>query len=113
MSRPITIIALVQTLVTLICFLILLATFKVYGYPDAVAVRWNPVPLFLREHGTWFLLLPVFWVAYACYALHIDRGWRSFKIARMVGIGIICLTLAVFLHSIQHPFTHPFFILWR
>jgi hypothetical protein len=89
MSRPITIIALVQTLVTLICFLILLATFKVHGYPDTVAVRWNPVPLFLREHGTWFFLVPVFWVSYACYALQIDRGWMSFKIAQVVGISII------------------------
>jgi hypothetical protein len=47
------------------------------------------VPLFLREHGTWFFLVPVFWVSYACYALQIDRGWMSFKIAQVVGISII------------------------
>jgi hypothetical protein len=108
MSRTVTIISLAQALVALICFLVLLGTFKLYGYPDTFAVRWNPLAVFLREHGAWFLLLPVFWVGYACHAQRVDAGWLSFRIAIVVGIIVICITLGLFLYSIEHPYTRPF-----
>jgi hypothetical protein len=105
MSRTTTILALLQTLLVIVGFFALGVVLKMSGYPDAIAVRWNPLALFLREHGAWLLLLPVLWVFFATSAQRIDRGFLSYHIACVVGLCIAGLTIVLFLYAAVFPFT--------
>ena len=51
MSRTTTILGLLQTILLVGGFLALGMVLKVSGYPDSTEVRWNPLAVFLREHG--------------------------------------------------------------
>src|SRR5687768_16684300 len=70
MSRTTTILALIQTLLVIGGFFALGAVLKMSGYPDALAVRWNPLAVFLREHGVWLLRA-------ACGKLSSSAQFRS------------------------------------
>ena len=110
MSRTTTILALSQTLLVIIGFFALGAVLKMSGYPDALAVRWNPLAVFLREHGFWLLLLPVLWVSFATSAQHLDRGFLSYRIACFVGVGVALATIALFLVATVFPYSRPLLI---
>ena len=110
MSRTITILALLQTLLVIVGFFALGAVLKMSGYPDALAVRWNPLALFLREHGAWLLVLPALWVFYATSAQRIDRGFLSHHFACIVGLCIAGITILLFLYAAVFPYTRPLFI---
>jgi hypothetical protein len=107
MFRATTILALLQILMVIVGFFALGAVLKMSGYPDALAVRWNPLAVFLREHGVWLLLLPVVWVFFATSAQRIDRGLFSYRIACVIGLSIAGVTLALFLYASVFPFTRP------
>jgi hypothetical protein len=68
MSRPITLLVLLQTLLVIVGFFVLGIVLKFCGYPDAFGLRWNPVAVFLREHGFWLLLPSFLWAVYAMTA---------------------------------------------
>jgi hypothetical protein len=75
MSRTTTILALLQTLLVIVGFFALGTVLRMTGYPDALAVRWNPLAVVLREHGVWLLLLPVLWVLFATSAQRSTVGF--------------------------------------
>ncbi len=110
MSRATTILALLQTLVIVVGFLALGAVLKMAGYPATIAVRWNPLAVFLREHGMAFLLLPVLWVFFATAAERVDRGFLSYRVAFIVGLCVACTFLMLFVHAILFPYTVPILI---
>ena len=109
MSRTTTILGLLQTILLVGGFLALGMVLKVSGYPDSTEVRWNPLAVFLREHGGWLLLLPVLWVLYATTAQTRDHGFFSYRLACAIGLGLAVCTIAVFLYAAVYPFTRPFF----
>ena len=91
MSRTTTFIAVLQTTLVVVGFLILPGIFKLWGYPNEpleyYGYRWNPLSLWLRQYGPWLLVLPVFWVVFATTAQRRDRGFFS---QRLAVIGIPC-----------------------
>ena len=110
MPRTTTILALLQTVLVVVGFIALGAVLKMSGYPDTPAVRWNPLAVFLREHGVWLLLLPVLWVAFATSAQRRDRGFLSYRIACVIGLCIAAITIMVFLYAAVFPYTRPLFL---
>jgi hypothetical protein len=110
MSRTTTILSLVQTLLVILGFFALGAVLKMSGYPDQLGVRWNPLAVFLREHGAWLLLLPVLWVFFATLAQRVDRGFFSYRFACIIGLCIAGVIIALFLYAAVFPYTRPFFI---
>ncbi len=81
---------------------------KIAGYPDDFTVRWNPLAVFLRQHGGWLLLLPVLWVFFATPAEHLDRGIFSQRIAFVAGVCIAGLIIVLFLYAVLFPYSRPF-----
>ena len=110
MTRTTTILALVQTLLVTLGFIALGIILKMSGYPDALSLRWNPLAVFLREHGLWLLFLPVMWVLFATFAQRRDRGLFSFRTAYVAGICLATLIIALFLYATVRPYTRPLFI---
>jgi hypothetical protein len=109
MPRATTIIALVQTLCVILGLVGLNSALKLEGYPQTAGFYWNPLPVFLREHGTWLILTPLVWLTYACVAQKIDKGFWSYKIACVVGICLCCGTLWVFGYASTNMFTRMIF----
>jgi hypothetical protein len=109
MSRPTTILALVQTTVVIVGFVGLGIMLKGCGYPDGqrIGVQWSPLAVFLREHGIWLLLVPVLWGAYAVSAQRKNSGLLSCRAALAVGICLAACLLAAFLHATLNPYTLP------
>jgi uncharacterized membrane protein len=108
-----TILALLQTLLVIVGFFALGVVLKMSGYPDTMlAVRWNPLAVFLREHGAWLLLVPVLWVFLATSAQRVDRGILSYRSACIIGLGLAGVTIGLFLYAAIFPFTRPLFYLW-
>ena len=107
MFRIITILALLQTLLVIVGFFALGAVLKLAGYPEALAVRWNPLAVWLREHGTWLLLVPILWVFVATSAQRRDEGFLSYRFACFIGICIPVLTIGLFLYAAIFPYTRP------
>ncbi len=110
MSRTTTILALLQTLLIIIGFFALGAVLKLNGYPDASIVRWNPLAVFLREHGIWLIFFPVLWVFYATVAQRRDRGFFVCRDAHIVGVCATFLIITLFLFATVDPYTRPLII---
>ncbi len=107
MSRTTTILALFQVSLLILGFFALGAVLKISGYPDTPTVRWNPLAVFLREHGFWLLFVPVLWVCAATSAQHHDRGFLSYRLASILGLCIAGATIALFLFAAVFPYTRP------
>jgi len=107
MPRTTAILALVQTLLLILGFFALGTVLKTSGYPDALAIHWNPLAVFLREHGFWLLLLPVLWGAFATTAQRLDRGFLSYHLAYIIGLCVAGVTIALFLYAAVFPYTRP------
>jgi hypothetical protein len=80
---------------------------KMSGYPDALMVRWNPLAVFLREHGVWLLLLLVLWVAYATPSQRFDRGFFTYRIAIVIGVCVSAVIIGLFRYAAVFAFTRP------
>jgi hypothetical protein len=109
MSRPITILAVLQTLSVVIGFFALGTVLKISGYPDELAVRWNPLAVFLREPGVWLLLLPALWVVFATSAQRLNRGFFSYRVALVLGLCTSIGIIALFVYA-TFAFTRPLLI---
>ena len=110
MSRTTTILALLQTLIVIVGFFALGVVLKMGSYPDNPVVRWNPLAVFLREHGTWLLLLPILWVCFSAQAERVDRGILSSRISFIIGVCIAAVTIGAFLYAAVFPYTRPLFL---
>ena len=107
MVRIVTILAILQTLLVVLGFLALGAVLKVEGYPETLGVRWNPLAVWLREYGAWFLLVPILWVSLATAAQRRDRGFLSHRFACFPGVCIAVLTGGLFHYAAIFPHTRP------
>lgn len=110
MSRTTTYIAILQSAVIVLGFLALGSVLKFCGYPDSTGIRWNPLAVFLREHGIWLLAIPLFWVAFALKAQQVDRGILSEHRALILGVGLAGVITVVFLWAAIFPYTRPLFL---
>jgi hypothetical protein len=111
MSRTITILGLVQTLLIVIGFFGLGIVMKINGYPhDGFGVSWSPIALFLRREGLCLLLIPAVWTIFATTSQNRQKlvfstdGWCVF------GIILSVLIVGVFLYANIFPYTRPIFI---
>src|SRR5579859_6587850 len=102
MSRMTSILAWLQASLVITGFFALGIVLKMSGYPDAPALRWNPLAVFLREHGLWLLLAPALWVTFAIAAYRVDRGFLSYRIACVAGFSIAAVTTVLFIYSATH-----------
>jgi len=59
-------ILLLQFLVVVVGTLSTSAILKVYGYPDAVIMKWNPISVFVRDWGWIGIIVPcvIYWGFY-------------------------------------------------
>lgn len=112
MSRLITILTLLQTVVIVVGFFVLGVVLKISGYgsPHELGVRWNPLAVFLREYGLWLLVLPIAWVPFAIKAERMDSGFFSYRLACLIGLCMASLTIVAFLYAAVFPYSRPFFI---
>ena len=111
MSRTTLILGLLQLALVIVGFTTLGIVLKFCGYPrEDLGVIWNDLPVLLREHGGWLMLLPVLWVCYATNAQRLDRGLFSYRLACMIGLSIVALIIALFFYAAVFPFTRPIFI---
>ena len=109
MGRTTTYVAVLQSAVIVLGFLALGIVLKFCGYPNSFGVRWNPLAVFLREHGIWLLAAPLFWTVFAVKARQLDRGIFSERVAFVSGVclaGVITLT---FLYAAVFPYTRPLY----
>jgi hypothetical protein len=104
MSRPTAILLLLQTILVIIGFFALEAVLKMCGYPASSGIAWNPLTIFLREHGLWLLLLPLAWVFYAWHAENRECGVVCYHTACLVALGNSGLTVALYLFASIYPF---------
>ncbi len=107
MSRTTTILALLQTFLVIVGFFALGAVLKMTGYPESGFVRWNPLAVFLREHGLWLLLLPVIWVVLATSAQRLNLRYLSDRVALVMGLAITGITIALFFYAAVFHLHHP------
>jgi hypothetical protein len=112
MSRPLTFLAILQAFLVVVGFLALGIVLKLCGYPDAFAMRWNPLAVFLREYGPWLLLLPVLWTLFATAAERKDRGILSVKVAHLIGMLFAVVIIALYLYACAFPYTRALLIHW-
>lgn len=107
MSKLTTTLFLLQLVLIIIGYFVLGTVLKMCGYPDpmAMGVRWNSLPVFLREHGFWLLIPSLLWVAYAIAAERLDRGFLSFRVACGVGVCLAIFFLSAFMYSAVFPYT--------
>lgn len=110
MTRPMTILAVMQVMLVIVGFFALGLVLKVSGYPDLPEARWNPLAVFLREHGAWLLGLPVAWVLWANLAQRVDRGLLSQWLAYLIGVLLAGAIVGLFLMAMVRPFTLPLII---
>ena len=106
-SRTTTTIALLQTMLLLLGISGMGMLMKLKGYPDNVwlPVTWNRLPVFLREHGTWFLLVPLVWVALANAAQHRAGFIISYKSICAIGFVLAIGLLLLFIYAGFDPYT--------
>ena len=100
MSRTTTILALLQTFLVVTGFFVVGVVLKWSGYPDSPVVRWNPLAVFLREHGLWLLFLPVLWVVLATSAQRLNLGFLSYRVACVIGLCVAGMTIALFFYDL-------------
>ena len=110
MNRTITLLALFQVLLVIIGFLALGIVLKLSGYPDALRLHWNPLAVFLREHGFLLLLLPLLWTIYAVAAERVQQGWLLPRLAFSFGVGLALLLIPLFLYAAVFAYTRPLLI---
>ena len=104
--KTIIILTLAQTLVIFLANVALGMTLKLYGYPDKneLVRHWNALPIALREHGHWFLLLPIVWAAFASFANQSGRTtiWGRLSLAMCIAVFLIPVVLTVC--AIRNPY---------
>ena len=93
-------------------FIILSVTMKFLGYPTPeveLGIRWRPLPLALREHGFWFLVVTACWWIAVCVTGHF--GWQvSLKSLTALGILFAFALPALFLYTLTDLYTRPLLI---
>jgi hypothetical protein len=109
-SRQITRLAALQILLVVLGFFGLGIVLKMQGYPGQdLPIRWDGKATFLREYGLWLLTLQVVVVLLslcACRRYHAAAGEASLA----AGLGLALMLFGLFLHSMFHNHTRPFFI---
>jgi len=63
----------------------------------------HPLPLFLKQYGLWFLVLPVFWALYANVAGRVNKGPLLLNIAHAIGCVLAAAILLVYAAAILLP----------
>ena len=106
MHHATAIVAILQISVTVIGFFALGIILKLFGYPGATVLEWNPMAVFLREYGLVFLAFPLVWCIYAVSADNLDNRWLSPTIAAILGIAFIFVIGGLFLVAATYPYTH-------
>jgi hypothetical protein len=108
--RRVAFLAGVQFILIVSGWVALATVMKFEGYPDDNPfVRFKPVPVALREHGTWALLVPVVYAIAAVVAGEFPEGKLQWS---WYAMSLLCLTLSMcllllFFASAVSPFTRP------
>ena len=92
--KPYSIIGTLIALLVVSGTLLTTVTLKALGYPDIDRYRWNPVSIWIREHGFLILIIPLIWIACVIAYVHKSQKRESRLIAMISGL-IILGSLAV------------------
>ena len=109
MVRPTTVLALVQTLLVILGYFTVGIVLKMSGYPSVTVLHWNPLAVFLREHGLWFLLLPVVWSIFVASPISQTHGLLGYRLTWIIAISLTLLVITLFLDAAIFPFSVPLF----
>lgn len=111
MSRTITILGLIQTILIIIGFFGLGIVMKIDGYQHPVfGVNWSPLTLFLRRDGLCLLIAPAIWTIFASVAQNRQRLIFSLDGWCVLGIVLSGLIIGIFLYACLFPYTRPILI---
>jgi hypothetical protein len=111
MSRIVTILGLIQTILIIIGFAGLGIVMKVNGYPnESFGINWTPLALFLRREGLCMLLVPVIWTIFAAASQNRQRLILSTDGWCVLGIIASAIIICTFLYACVYPYTRPIFI---
>lgn len=106
--RSIAVFGVVMLLLTVLGYVGLGIVMKMNGYPESdVTIRWTRMALSLRQHGHWFILVPVLWVVCAVTIFHLERGTLSELLAGVAGGVLLFVIPMLFLWAIMNPYTRP------
>ncbi len=104
MHRTTSIIALLQSFLIIAGYLAVGIVLKFAGYPDAPLLHWNPLAVFLKQHGLALLTIPTVWTAWSLYTVRKDHGIFSCRLARILGLILIAGILLGFLFAAFDPY---------
>jgi hypothetical protein len=109
--RSIAIVGLIMLLLVVLGYVALGVVMKLDGYPkEEFGIKWTPLALNLRQHGHWFLALPLLWVICGVAAAHIDRGAAIAHIASAICGILLVVIFMLFLFAVGNPYTRPLMI---
>ena len=111
--RQVALLALLQFVLIVGGWIALATVMKFEGYPDDnPAVRFKPMPVALREHGTWALLVPVIYGIAACIGGESSEGkWEhGAQALSLVFWAVSVFLLLGFLASAASPYSRGLLI---
>lgn len=104
-NRFLAIAGLLQVLALVAGFAGLAAVMKLNGYPEALAIEWSPLAVFLREQIAWLFLVPAAWIGLAISCGTRDPAGSSSPVATAAGFVLSLAILLTFLHATFHSHT--------
>lgn len=107
MTRSITLLGIIQTVLVVAGIFSVRMALWASGYPDDPTLRWNPLAVFIYQHGYWLIALPIVWGAYAVYAETKQTGEASKLVLKLMGGLLIALLLGAILYCATKPYTRP------
>jgi hypothetical protein len=111
MSRNIAILGLIQMLLVILGFFGLGIVMKIAGYPsEDFGIHWNPLALFLRQHGLFLLVVPLFWTIFAATSQNQAKFIFSLDVWSVLGLVMTITIISIFLYACVFPYTRPILI---
>ena len=104
MDRVITRLACLQVFLIVSGFFCLGIYMKMNGYPDKNYLIWSDTAIFLRNHGFWLILIPLFWTGFSFKVQ--NKSQDNDKIILLSGIilnAAIILSFIIATISHRHP----------
>jgi hypothetical protein len=102
------VIGLLQTLLIFFGFVAVRIVLKMNGYPaDNLGLRWNPLSVFLREHGLWLVCLPVCWTLLTLWAERNRQGPALHRGLMVLGLLVIVAAIAMYSWASLNSYAWP------
>ena len=72
---------------------------KAGGYAPNVAGSFSPLALTLAHQGLWLFCVPLVWMGFAMFCLHVRNAVFNEKLARGTGVAITTAIFVVYVYA--------------